>query len=757
MPCEIESVPAADTHAAWWRSVFDASEDAQIICSSDGRVRDLNRRAAQLFGVTNGDACHLSILESLSGPTGKRVVEIFERRKRHAETLSAVTLLSSSGFPRLVIDLVVTPLTSELFLLTIKDAGQRWRMESHTQRLIAALDSTPDVFFLTDAEMRLTFVNSAFQNVTGHTIEEALGRTADFLRAPKQNARISEYLARVQEGEDWAGELINQRADGTLYHVEAVISPIHDRNGRLLGYVACERDLSQKRQLQQELLRERNFANSIINCIDSAIYTMDREFRVTHVNEGWKRFPQQHGWLALRSAPMTGDNFLEYIDGVANAGEIRRHLESVLATQRASEFHVAGPGNKQWLVTISPLTHDNVATGLIYNVTDQTKFHELQNQLYQAQKMETIGSLAAGIAHDFNNLLQVIRGNLTLLSEDKSRAEDERFQHIEEAAVRAAEITDQLLSFSRVSDEKLIVFDFNKIIKEVAQLARRSMRGNINLKVNPARQPLKVRMDANRAHQLLLNLVVNGQDAMPAGGHLSLTSCATRLTPQQAQKCGATTDDLFVRCSVSDTGEGIPAEILHRIFDPFFTTKETGKGTGLGLSIVHNVVRQSGGFLEVTSEVGEGATFDVYLPLVEAELAADAQKPTAAPRRGSGRILVVEDLDLVRDFTQAFLNSAGYEASLASHGAEALEILQREGGAFDLVFTDFNMPGMSGLELIQEIARRHPSMRFILASGYLDEGERQRIVNTTGARILKKPYNVRDATALIHEVLHARP
>jgi two-component system cell cycle sensor histidine kinase/response regulator CckA len=460
----------------------------------------------------------------------------------------------------------------------------------------------------------------------------------------------------------------------------------------------------------------------------------------------------------LKKAPQTGDSFLDLVGDSAKAIELQVMFAAALRNGQRQDYQVSGPGKREWLVTISPLKNEEDVVGIIYKVADQTQLHELQSQLFQAQKMETIGALAAGVAHDFNNLLQVIRGNLTMIANDsKNGPLDPRFGHIEEAAARAADITDQLLSFSRASDEKLIVFDFNKIIKEVGVLTQRSARGNISLVIEPWKDSLKVRMDANRAHQVLLNLVVNAQDAMPNGGRLTVASKPVNLPQKLAAKFEQPVGAPFVCCSVSDTGMGIPADIMDRIFDPFFTTKETGKGTGLGLSIVHTVVRQSGGYLEVSSEVGKGTTFEIYLPIVDAEITARHMKVEGPSiTKGTGRILVVDDLDLVRDFTENFLRSAGYEVFVASQADEALTILERESGAVDLMFTDFNMPGKSGLELIEEVSGRWPEIKFILASGYLDDEERERIVEQSGAKILKKPYNVREATALILNVLRAQ-
>jgi two-component system cell cycle sensor histidine kinase/response regulator CckA len=748
-----------DARAALWRSVFEASEDAQLICTRVGRIHEINRKGAQLLGMSSPSDCsRFSVFDTLSPAAGKRLSEILQRSSSPSETMSAITLLSGVGYVRLIVDLQVTPLGGGYWLVAIKDASRRWRMESHVQRLVAAVDSTNDVFYLTDADLKLTFVNAAFQNVTGHTIEDALGHTADFLRAPAEAAKINEYNKFIHDGKYWSGELLNVRADGSQYPVEAHISPIHDRTGKLLGYVACERDITQKRKLQEQIVRERNFVHSIIESLDTAIYTMDRDYRLTHVNGVWEKLPAQHGWLNLKKRPHTGDSFLDLVCDSAKVIEIQVMFAAVLRNGQRQDYQVSGPGKHEWLVTISPLKSENSVVGIVYKVADQTKLHELQSQLFQSQKMETIGALAAGVAHDFNNLLQVIRGNLTLLAQDaKDKPLDPRFEHIEEAAARAADITDQLLSFSRASDEKLIVFDFNKIIKEVAVLTQRSARGNITFSIQPWNHSLKVRMDANRAHQVLLNLVVNAQDAMPQGGQLTVASKPVNLTPKLAAKFEQPVGSAYVCCSVSDTGMGIPPEIIERIFDPFFTTKEKGKGTGLGLSIVHTVVRQSGGCLEVSSEVGKGTTFEIYLPTVDAEItksAATIEGPSMT--KGTGRILVVDDLDLVRDFTENFLCSAGYEVFVASEADQALTILEQQGGAIDLMFTDFNMPGKNGLELIEEVSTRWPEIKFILASGFLDDSERERIVGHCGAKLLKKPYNVREATALILNVIRAQ-
>ena len=741
-----------------WHWLFEASEDAQLICTREGRILEANRQAQQLLGLSHPALpVKVHLHQFLSRPTATRLAELLRRESKRPQTLSSAAL-EREGRLRLMADLQISPLEEGLQLVCIKDASRRWRLESHAQRLITAIDATPDIVYLTDAEFRLSFVNPAFQTATGYTIEEVLGRSADFLRAPSEAEKVREYLGAVSQGKDWVGELWNHRSDGSRFPVEASISPIYDRQGGLLGYAAIERDLSVKKKLQEELRLERNFVTSIINSLDSAVYTLDREFRLTHVNDGWKKMPINHGWLRLQEPPQAGHSLLAYVTEQGRA-ELPLILKNVIATGEPHEMRVADDHGQHWLVNIVPWHNEGEVCGLIYRVTDNTHLTELQNQLYQSQKMETIGALAAGVAHDFNNLLTAVRGNVALLMMDKQLESriTQRLQRIDQAAARAAEITRQLLSFSRASEEQITVLDFNPVIEEAAELARRNLKGCVTLNLEPAATPVRVRMDGTRAQQALLNLCVNAQDAMPNGGQLTLHNSLTTLTPKQAVKARRPEGTRFVRCSVTDTGSGIAPEVLERIFEPFFTTKEKGKGTGLGLSIVQSVISQAGGFQEVESQVGQGTTFHLFLPEAPNTVTANPTAITPGMKRGSGRILVVDDLDFVLDLARSFLGQVGYEVLVANSAEAALELLTKSQGNVRLVLTDYSMPGMNGRQLIRSAAARWPHLRFVLASGYLDESERKAILTEHGTRLLHKPFDLCEAANLIDEVLSAKP
>jgi PAS domain S-box-containing protein len=740
--------------------LFEGAEDAQFVCDQEGRVLEANRRAQQLFGLdSKPDGLAPALLESLSRPVRAKLLDLLERKVPFTETIPSVSLLCG-GRISLIADVHASALGDGFFLVTVKDASRRWRMESHVQRLGAAINATPDVFFLTDPDRRLTFVNAAFQNVTGYTIEEALGREPDFLRDIHFRAAQKESFSQAASGCDWIGEFTNLRADGSRYPVEATIAPIYDRNGALLGFVCHERDVSSKKRLAEEVLLERDFARSIVNSLDSAIYTVDREFKLTHLNQGWKKMPVHHGWLSLPEPPEHGQPLLDYVPDLAKRAELGAIFESVLGGHRVYEGQAASPDGRHWLVKVSPWQHAGEIIGLIYHVVDQTSFHQLESQLFQAQKMEIIGSVAAGVAHDFNNLLQAIRGNVSLLLSDPGFPADRRprLEQIGQAAARATGITSQLLSFSRVSDKKTALLDLNDMIREASHFARRSLKGNIEMVLLPAPEPVQVRMDAIRASQLLLNLCVNAQDAMPNGGRLTLATELVTLTGAQAARAKAALGAKFAHCRVSDTGTGIPPDVMPRIFEAFFTTKAEGKGTGLGLSIVQRVASETGGFIDVESEVGHGTTFHVYLPAGQGSVgppkpAVSRQHPTIG-----GRILVVDDLDLIREFAEAFLRAAGFEVTVAASAVQALEIINanhRRERPFDLLFTDFNMPGANGLQLIEETARRWPDIKFILASGYIDSTQEERIEAVPGVRLLRKPYEIAEAAELIQDMLSA--
>src|SRR5690606_25385916 len=285
----------------WWRLFFDHSEDALVVCRPDGTIEEANPRAMHLLALAEA-AVRPTLFDFLAPASARAVADTLKQDNSRQETLAGVRLMVGQGVPQIA-DLLITPLDDGFSVVQLRDASRRWRMESHAQRLMTAIDATPDVIFLTDSEFRLTFVNSAFQVVTGYTIEDALGRPADFLRSPGQEASLLACRQHLENEVDWSGELVNRRADGSEYAVQANFSPIVDLVGERLGYAVFERDISLLKRLQEDLRRERNVVVSIMDSLDAAIYTLDRDFRLAHVNNFSERMPLRHGWLSWSGKP----------------------------------------------------------------------------------------------------------------------------------------------------------------------------------------------------------------------------------------------------------------------------------------------------------------------------------------------------------------------------------------------------------------------------------------------------------------------
>ena len=395
---------------------------------------------------------------------------------------------------------------------------------------------------------------------------------------------------------------------------------------------------------------------------------------------------------------------------------------------------------------------------------DITKYLQMENQLRQAQKMETIGKLAGGIAHDFNNLLMVILGYVEMVLNDLSGAHRHHalLTEVQKAGCRARDITRQLLVFSRKQILQPVVLNLNDSVMNMEKMLGRLIGEDIEVITAFAEDLGRVQADPGQVEQVLMNLVVNARDAMPRGGKLTIETANVELDEGYAQRHVGVEPGRYVLLAVTDTGCGIDKEIMERIFDPFFTTKEFGKGTGLGLSTVYGIVSQSGGHVVCQSEPGQGTTFRIYLPRTEAgpvrqEEQAPGQVPEQVRPGGGEHILVAEDETPVRELIQQMLERLGYRVTLAANGNDALALVTEKGLAPDLVITDVVMPGMSGKELIERLRTIRPGQRFLYMSGYIDDVIGHRGFLDPDTPFLQKPFtDIRDFAARIEEALRPR-
>jgi two-component system cell cycle sensor histidine kinase/response regulator CckA len=381
----------------------------------------------------------------------------------------------------------------------------------------------------------------------------------------------------------------------------------------------------------------------------------------------------------------------------------------------------------------------------------------LEEQLRQSQKMEAVGRLAGGVAHDFNNALSVILSYGDLLLADMKPGEPMRgdVEEIRNAGLRAADLTRQLLMFSRQQMIEPKVLDLNDVLTSMDKMLQHILGADVDLVSLPTKSLGRVRVDPGNMDQVIMNLVVNARDAMPTGGKLTMETGNVVLDEAYAQEHLGVTPGPHVMLAVTDTGTGIDAATLPRIFEPFFTTKESGRGTGLGLSMVFGIVQQSGGSVWVYSEPGKGTTFKIYLPRVDT--AVDAVRSLAAPAnlRGSETILLVEDDDHVRVVARGILGRNGYHVIEARDASEALLHSESHAGTIHLLLSDVVMPQMSGPELAKRLAQIRPNVRVLCMSGYTDDSIVRHGVLEAHIAYLQKPFTPETLTTKVREVLDA--
>jgi signal transduction histidine kinase/CheY-like chemotaxis protein len=383
---------------------------------------------------------------------------------------------------------------------------------------------------------------------------------------------------------------------------------------------------------------------------------------------------------------------------------------------------------------------------------------KMELQLRESQKMEALGRLAGGVAHDFNNLLTVIRVGSDMLLEALNR-DDSKRQDIEEiikATERAASLTRQLLTFSRRQVLEPKVLNVNSVISDMDKMLLRLIGEDVQLETILEPKLKSIKADRGSIEQVIMNLVVNARDAMPNGGKITIRTENTILDEKGSAGIAEAKPGEFVCVSITDTGIGMDKETREHIFEPFFTTKAKGEGTGLGLSTVYGIVKQIGGWINVYSEPGQGATFRIYLPTLSdsAEGKSELSKETASSPelRGNGeRLLLVEDDELIRTATQRLLSETGYTVLSAGSAEEALAIFQREDGDFQLVICDVVLPDKSGVELADQLLALQPELRVILSSGYTDEKLRMSAVEEKGYPFLQKPYSTEKLLRSIKE------
>jgi PAS domain S-box-containing protein len=554
-------------------------------------------------------------------------------------------------------------------------------------------------------------------------------------------------------GEELAIEML--RAGATDYVLKERLSRLAPSLQRALEEA---RERRERRRADEALRESEARKRAVLEAALDAIFTIDQYGRILEVNPATERtfgfaasemVGQELAALivppALREAHRQG---LERQRRTGEAKVLGRVLEMPALRRDGHEF----PSE----LTISRVEVEGspLFVGFVRDVTER---RSLEAQLRQSQKMEAIGRLAGGVAHDFNNLLTTILGYSDLLTEKLSQDPflREGIEEIRKAGERAATLTRQLLAFSRKQVLTPVVLDLNVVVADLEKMLRRLIGEDIDMVTVLDKSLAHVKADPGQIEQVVVNLVVNSRDAMPRGGKLTIETKNVRLDEVYAREHGYVAAGPYVLLAVSDTGSGMDSETRAHIFEPFFTTKGQGKGTGLGLSTVYGIVKQTGGSIEVYSEVSHGTTFKIYLPPALEALRSAPPGPAVRPSPGSETILLVEDEEGVRALTRRVLVTYGYTVLEALSGEDAVEVAGRYPGVIHLMVTDAVMPGMSGPQLARHLSSLRPDMRVLFVSGYTDDAiVRHGLLKPTEA-FLQKPFSPDALARKVREVLQA--
>ncbi|HEX8241266.1 MAG TPA: PAS domain S-box protein [Allosphingosinicella sp.] len=632
--------------------------------------------------------------------------------------------------------------------------GSRFDTHVSAERFELLVNSVTDyAIYMLDADGFVATWNPGARRFKGYEAEEIIGRHfstffTDEDRAAGVPAHALKTAAEVGrfEAEGW-----RVKKDGSRFWVNAVLDPIRDDKGKLLGFAKITRDDTEKRMASLALLEsERRFRTLVQGVKDYALYMLDPDGRVSNWNTGAEAIK------GYKADEIVGQHFSRfYTDEDRAAGEPQRALATALAEGKYEKeaWRVRKDGTRFWASVVLDSIHDEDGTLLGFakitrDITERRKaqleLEEARAALFQSQKLQALGELTGGVAHDFNNLMTVIRGSAELLTRP-GLSEERRSRYLKailDTADRAARLTSHLLAFGRRQALKPEVVDLNLHLDAFAEMAGRTLGGQfeVGLELAPSLPPVEV--DLAQLETALLNAAFNARDAMPEGGRLTLT---TRHLP------GEGGGEVLVE--IADTGSGMSAEILDRAFEPFFTTKPVGEGTGLGLSQIHGFAAQAGGRAEIRSVPGEGTAVRIILPATSKAFGRSAAAPRpAAPAQGL-KVLLVEDNDHVREFARHLLEELGYRVLSAASAEDALEVLETE--AVDLLFSDVVMPGRSGVELARLARESNPSLPVLLASGYSEE-----ILGPAGTEfdVLRKPYDLNGIGAALGAALeHSRP
>ncbi len=627
------------------------------------------------------------------------------------------------------------------------------KFKSFAEQSIAGINIIQDGVF--------KYVNPKFAEMFGYTVEECLNNMPfKNMIHEKDLASVEEHVGRRTSGEPDSGHYTCRglKKNGQIFHVEIYGSSIvYKGKPAATGTVL---DITERKRAENALEESEEKYRRIVETANEGICMTDVDNLVTYVNQ---KLADMLGYLPEEIIGRPLVHFL-FPKDLADHQEKWSHRLHGLSETYERRFRRSDGGECWTIVSVTVIrAEDGRFTGAFGMLTDITERKQaeketknLAQQLFQAQKMESVGRLAGGVAHDFNNMLGVIIGRAEMaLNMDVSV--DQLQHHLKEilkAGLRSADLTRQLLAFARKQTAILQILDLNGTISDMLNMLRRLIGEDIGLSLQPGVDLWKVKIDPSQVDQILANLVVNARDAISGVGAITLGTGNVVIDDSNRAETPEFTPGEYVLLTVSDTGAGMSQEVRENIFEPFFTTKEVGKGTGLGLSTVYGIVKQNDGFVYVASEPGKGTTFKIYLPRCEAETAQAASDEVAGKRpTGTETVLLVEDDEAILNLSKMILENLGYTVLATQTPVHAIHIVKEHPGDIHLLITDVVMPEMNGRELGEELRAFLPNLKCLYMSGYTADLIAHRGVLDAGVNFIQKPFLGDDFAARVRQVL----
>lgn len=630
-------------------------------------------------------------------------------------------------------------------------------LQESENRYRALIERIPYGIQETDTEGVIIFSNPAHHKIHGVKSGELIGKSIlDFSISEAARKELADYLKYLvkEQPEPATFHDKNTTKDGRIINVSVDWNYKRNKAGEVIGFISAVTDITERKKLEESLqTSEKKYRNLFENAND-AIFIVDKDLNYLDAN---KKAEELFGF--------TKEEFLQM-----NVTDVIPPSQSRRSDQEFRTLHKEGAYEKfigkmktkdgRWLdieVNSSAIIENDQVVGSRDIVRDISHRLQLETQLRQAQKMEAIGTLAGGIAHDFNNILTAVLGYAELVKMDlpKNNATVANLDEVIKAAIRAKELVNHILTFSRKADHERGPTQVHIILKEALKLLRASIPTSIEIKQRFESKCGTILGDPTQIHQILMNLCTNAAHAMEEQvGTIEIILENVHfendyITPDTPLPAGD-----YVKLTVSDTGPGIDNELKDRIFEPYFTTKEVGKGSGLGLAVVHGIVKSHSGAIELESKKGSGTTFHIYFPIIDSQTCQESKNDTPV-LHGNERILLVDDEEAVINFGKKMMEHLGYKVSATTSSADALEIFRNHPSDFDLVITDQTMPKITGSELAKDLLEVRPDIPIILCTGYssvIDEEKAKKI----GIRsFIMKPFETKDLAEAVRNVLDA--